>query len=526
MQPTSLMQLLKKYWDEKPLALLLIIGGIFRLLSAFFAKGYGMSDDHFLVIEPSQSWVDGYDYNKWLPVITQGLTQASGHSLLYPGLHYILFYLFKFIGIVNPDTKMIIVRLLHALYSLIIIVIGFKITERIANKNTARLSGLLLAIYFFMPWLSVRNLVEVVCIPPLMLATWYVIKYGKENYRAGVYAGIMLGLAFCIRFQTAIFISGFGLALILMQRWKNIAWLIIGFVLSVGIVQMLTDVLIWKKPFVEFAEYVRYNLENSETYGVSSWYKFLLLVSGILIPPMSILLMLGYLKIWRKHLIIFLPAFLFFVFHSSFPNKQERFILPAIPFIIVGGMVGWQQLLQYSTKTWIHKFNRITWILFFILNTIPLIVVSVSYSKRSRVESMLYLHRKGDTKTICVEESIHSNITLPPQFYLGSWGTVYGLSSSRTIQNLLCDLQKTKLKENLPQYVLFNQNDDLEKRISAFKKYFPNITFETEIKPGFIDALLHKLNPRNSNFTIYIYKIHYNKEEWASINSAGCFEHN
>ena len=26
-----------------------------------------MHDDHFLVIEAAQSWVDGEDYNKWLP---------------------------------------------------------------------------------------------------------------------------------------------------------------------------------------------------------------------------------------------------------------------------------------------------------------------------------------------------------------------------------------------------------------------------------------------------------------------------
>lgn len=519
------MQLIKKYWEDKPLALLLFIGGFFRLLAALFAKGYGMSDDHFLVIEPSQSWVDGYDYDNWLPVITKGLTQASGHSLLYPGLHYLLFSFFKIIGIVNPDIKMMMVRLIHAAYSMIVIIAGYKITERISNKNTARLAGLLLSICFFMPWLSVRNLVEVVCIPPLMMATWYVIKYDKDNYRSGLYAGAMLGLAFCIRFQTAMFISGFGLALLFMQRWKSISWLVLGFVISVGIVQMVTDVLIWKKPFVEFAEYVRYNMENSESYGVSSWYKYLLLISGILIPPMSIMLMLGFLKTWRKYAIIFLPAFLFFVFHSSFPNKQERFIMPIIPFLIIGGMIGWQELLQSTTKAWLSKLNRIAWIVFFVLNTIPLLVVSVSYSKRSRVESMLYLYHKGDTQTICVEESIHSSVTLPPLFYLGKWGNVYDLSSTRTMDTLLCDMQMTKTKTDLPQYVLFNQEDDLEKRVDAFKKYFPNITFETEIKPGFIDALLHKLNPHNANFTIYIYKIHYKKEELANISSANCNGH-
>jgi ribosomal protein L21E len=519
------MKKLKYFWNEKPLLLILIAGGFFRLLAVFFAKGYGMSDDHFLVIEPSQSWVDGFDYDNWLPVLTKGLTQASGHSLLYPGLHYILFYLFKLIGIVNPNTKMILIRFLHAVYSMIVIVTGYKIAEKVSGKNCARLAGLLLAIAFFMPWLSVRNLVEVVCIPPLMLATWYIYKYDNENYKAGLFAGIMLGLAFSIRFQTATFIAGFGLALLLMQRWKTAIYLIAGLVLSVGIVQLTTDVLIWKKPFVEFSEYVRFNIVNRTAYGGGSWYKYLLLLSGILIPPMSIILMIGFLKSWRKHFILFFPAFLFFVFHSSFPNKQERFIIPFIPFLITCGMIGWYEILHASRRQWLNKLNRVAWIVFFILNTIPLFVCSMSYSKRSRVESMLYLYKKGDTKTICVEESIHSSVTLPPLFYLGKWGTVYDLSSTRNMDTLLCDMQQTKDKTSLPQYVLFNQTDDLEKRVIAFKKYFPGITFEAEIKPGFIDALLNRLNPHNANFTIYIYKIHYGDKEWKSINSANCIGH-
>lgn len=513
---------LKQYWERKPLTVIMLLGGFFRLLAVLFAKGYGMSDDHFLVIEPAQSWVDGYDYNSWLPSITKGLTQASGHSLLYPGLHYLFFLMCNWIGLDDPQIKMYFIRFFHAIYSLIVIVIGYKITHKVAGQKSASEVGLLLAISFYMPWLSVRNLVEVVCIPPLMLATWYIYKYDAKNLKAGLFAGIMLGLAFSIRFQTALFIGGFGLSLLLMQRYKTILYLIVGFVISVSIVQISTDIIVWKKPFVEFTEYVRYNMENSETYGVSSWSKYLLLISGILIPPLSLIIMFGFLKSWRKHLLLFLPAFLFFVFHSAFPNKQERFILPALPFIIVCGIIGWNELLTSTDKQWLHKLTRIAWIVFFVLNTIPLFVFSASYSKRSRVESMIYLHKKNDTKTICIEESIHDGVTLPPLFYLGTWGHIYDVTKVRTMDTLLCELKQTPDIKNLPQYVLFNQEDELEQRIAAFKKHFPHITFETEIKPGMMDALLHKLNPHNANFTIYIYKINYGKEEWESINNAAC----
>ena len=85
---------LKKLWDEKPLQVVLFAGLFFRVLAAIFSKGYGMSDDHFLVIEPAQAWVDGFNYNNWLPEKNIQNAPASGHSFFYPGLHYLLFLFF------------------------------------------------------------------------------------------------------------------------------------------------------------------------------------------------------------------------------------------------------------------------------------------------------------------------------------------------------------------------------------------------------------------------------------------------
>ena len=61
-------QLLQRFQNNfTPLQQLMLLGILIRLLSVIFSKGFGWHDDHFLVIEASQSWVDGYDYNNWLP---------------------------------------------------------------------------------------------------------------------------------------------------------------------------------------------------------------------------------------------------------------------------------------------------------------------------------------------------------------------------------------------------------------------------------------------------------------------------
>ena len=38
-------------WNNQPLKLILLIGLLLRLVAAIFSKGYGMHDDHFLVLE-------------------------------------------------------------------------------------------------------------------------------------------------------------------------------------------------------------------------------------------------------------------------------------------------------------------------------------------------------------------------------------------------------------------------------------------------------------------------------------------
>src|SRR5580693_8905966 len=98
-----------KLWEEKPLFLILFAAAFFRLLAVLFSKGYGMSDDHFLIIESSQSWVDGHDYNYWIPSISN-VTTTQGHPLFYAGLHYLLFRFLQGMGMVDPQIKMYIVR--------------------------------------------------------------------------------------------------------------------------------------------------------------------------------------------------------------------------------------------------------------------------------------------------------------------------------------------------------------------------------------------------------------------------------
>lgn len=153
-----------------------------------------------------------------------------------------------------------------------------------------------------------------------------------------------------------------------------------------------------------------------------------------------------------------------------------------------------------------YKLYRASWIFFFALNTIPLFFVSVAYSHRNRVESMTWLSAKPDLNNVLIEESIHDDYTLPPRFYLRKWKSDYFVTKIFTVDSLAERLRNSP-PELVPDYVVFNLPDDIDRRVDELKKIFPEMTYETTIEPGFIDKVMTFLNKHNANFTSYIYKL-------------------
>lgn len=494
------------YWQNKPLSLILFLAIIFRLIAVIFAKGYGMFDDHFLIIESSQSWADGFDYNNWLP--SSGAEKPTGHSFFYPGIHYLIFSFFETLGFTDPQAKMFAIRLFHSLFSLLIVVFGYRITLKISSRENAKLVALLLAVFWFMPWLSVRNMVEIVCIPFIMWATLLLINemHGKNRLYMYLLAGLILGISFSIRFQTAIFAGGLGLVILFDKKWKQALTLGAGYLLSVFLIQGLTDIFIWGYPFAELSEYVYHNLTHSDQYNtVNPWYTYILLILGILIPPVSFFLFFGFLKKWKKHLLLFLPTTLFLVFHSIYPNKQERFILSVIPFFIIIGVIGWQEFKDKSGFWNKHKgLLRSSWIFFWTLNTILLLIITTTYSKRSMVESMYYLSDFNNKNYILINNSNEHGVPLVPRYYADEWVGYINVDKSWEPEQL--NPIHYTMKKYTPSFFLFLEEENLEERVDRMKEIYPGLTYEATIHPGFIDKVMHWLNPINKNRVIIIYR--------------------
>ena len=492
-----MLESLKRIWKDHPLPALLLIALVPRLVAVVFSKGYGMHDDHFGPVE--QPFIIMHYFTYWT-----GRVIPHGHSIVYPTIHYLLFNVLESIGVYDPQDKMFVVRLLHALYSLLVVYFGYKIAAVLSDESTAKKAGLVLALFWVLPFLSVRDLIEVVCIPPLMAGFYYALT-SRENMRNAFTAGLWFAIAFAFRYQTLLITGSVGLVFMFRREYRQMLWCALGFVLSAIVVQGSVDIFAWGYPFASFIEYVRYNATHGEDYTTGPWYNYILLMMGALLPPLSFFLLFGFLKNWRKTIVILAPVLVFFVLHSYFPNKQERFILPVLPAILLLGVIGWEEHVKGSQFWSRHKAGaKRLWIAFWAINIILLVPFSTYYGKKSRVEAMYALYGKPQDGLLLVGGRVGTS--QPPFFYCGKYPvTFYEINDDARLSEVKTELAGTSVQVS---HVIFFGAEDLDKRIRNIESRLGlTLSLEKRTDPSFLDWVFYRLNPtHNKNEITFVYR--------------------
>lgn len=477
---------------------ILIAALVIRLIAAVFSQGFGMQDDHFLVVEASSSWVDGYDYNDWLPWNQEHKENPmpEGHSFTYVGLNYVFFYCCKAVGIHDPKTLMLLNRLIHGILSVLVVYFGIKITEKISTRKNAVTVGWLLALLTVIPFLSVRNLVEMAAIPYLAWGAWLLVK--NDSKKNLFYAGLLIGLAVSFRYQIAVFGVGIGLYYILKKKFSELVIFGLGGLVIFSITQGIVDYFIWGRPFAEFLVYTGYNMkEGTEYLPNHNYFMYAFVLMLVLLFPFGLLIGIGFVKSFKKHLILFLPTLLFFLFHTFYPNRQERFILPILPFFIILGVIGYQRLME---KSFWNKLWNFSITLFWCLN-IPLVIFgSFVYSKKSRVEAMYSLYgNKIENERILMEGSESTKPSLMPKFYADSWHCVT-VDRTEPTQHLLVDPAYNY------DYIFFFGEEKLKSRITTYHVIYPGMKLHKVCDPSLVDKIARWVNPKNTNQYIEVWK--------------------
>lgn len=280
-----------------------------------------------------------------------------------------------------------IARLLLGAFSLLIITLSYRITKIIADKTTALEIALLMSFIWIIPIESVHPVSYIVAVPFLLYGTLLILKQHNllsnneiEKYHRTTFiiAGFFLGLGFAVEYTSLIFYIGILIALLLMKNWKGALMTLIGFIVSVCLTQTIIDLIIYHRPFVSMGIFFS-TLDNYLTYKISILTCVLpiIILIGLVVVPLSIMIMIGFFRVIRKYLLLFMPTLMVMVisiFYKEITSLSESFFgsfLTIIPTFVIAGFVGWKEFYKNSAFWTRNRWLSVTlYAVFAVINTV------------------------------------------------------------------------------------------------------------------------------------------------------------
>jgi hypothetical protein len=192
--------------------IIVLTGVILRIVAGTQSLGFVHPDEHQQYLEAAQKIVHGYGWTYWE-------YQRGIRHYLYPGLLAGTLVTLDSLRVKDPVHQAIVIRVLMGLAVLAVMAVVARAWIR-GGKPVAGLA--LLALTAFSPdmiFIGARTLSETAMMIPLVLG---VLVWRRRPF----WAGILFGLMFAIRFQSAFFTVAFVLCAIdadVMQRrsWKQ-----------------------------------------------------------------------------------------------------------------------------------------------------------------------------------------------------------------------------------------------------------------------------------------------------------------
>ncbi len=493
--------------SKHPLGCIMFAAIAVRLLAVIFAKGFMASDDYFVYLHIPWLWAHGV--NRWFE-----MDHPSGFSIIYPGANYLFFCAVRLVGLENPDVVMSLNRALHAAWSLVGVYYAYKLALLIAGESNegrraAFLAGLLAALLGFLPYGSVRNMPEMVCLPFVMMALYYGERALHASHSVGwrnaLFAGVAIGAAFIVRYQALAFGVPFVFIFLMKRQWKPAAAFAVG-ALLMALVQGVTDQIAYGKFFGAPIQYFFYNAEHSSEYVIGPWWRYAVLLIGVFIPPFSIYFLGATFKTVKKAPIAFWGTMFFLVVHSLLPAKQERFIIPALMPLCVLGCCGLMFLRDSRPWQWTNRFARPLWIWFWIGNAILLVFFTFHYGKRGQIESLLYLYHHGDAQYVLIDRT--DDDTWLPCLYLNEPEDHFVWIGNDSDWKGFSDYRANG--GAIPHYLLILSPHNLQAHVQAFAQHGMKLSMCEHFGPGPLEWLLWKANPKfNSPNDVYVMRVEY-----------------
>ena len=348
------------------------------IITAFFSIGYYHFDEHFQILEFA-----GLKLNMTVAGNLPWEYLYKMRPAIQPAIVVLIFKLFHLVGVTNPFTLALILRLLSASVVFTAMYLIYKAYYKTLNDDTLKIWFSMLSFFlWFMIFDGVRFSSENWS-GSIFLIAFALLNTRQFSNRSYLIAGMLLGLSFLFRYQTGFLIAGLILwHLFIKKSFVKTTFLTFGVMFFIGI-GILIDRWYYGSWTLTTWNYFNQNILQNRVsdFGIHPWWYYIgqTFIQGI--PPFSIVYIASFVLVFiyrRKDLLTWtlLP---FLLIHFIIGHKEIRFMFPVIGFLPIMII----KSLEIIQTKWSIVFpdNRLVRIfakLFWVVNIIFLGIVAFS----------------------------------------------------------------------------------------------------------------------------------------------------
>jgi hypothetical protein len=442
------------------------MGLLVRVITAYFAFGPMAVDDWAHGLMPAHRLFEGQDplvpyYRSYLLVWV-----LSG-----------FFHLGSWLGIQENRIHQIqwVTSCLGVL-SLLGVLGTYVYVKDNSHKVFSALAIYLSSLYFAMPFLGTRAFGESIAATCLILGLALCETLGRKNLFALGSGLLLMGLATLFRYQVGLVFVTYGVILCFRKEIKPL--MIYGFSgIGILLMEITVDLMSGRGPLQTLQSYFLVNQGGAVSMGVQPWYTHILLLSVLTLFPVSLLFWDQVKSLFKNHTVLCLSFIVFVSIHSIIPHKEERFMFPIIPFLLIALAFVWS---QKKDSLWV---NRCYFPLMLILNTVGLLFIMSLNPLDNLIKPLRHLQSETDFASV-IDLSDISN-TFLKDFVI--WKDIHFISRESINTELLAHTLLILASQSEPTDV-----------IRTFRlTNIQNETCSQKYDAGsWLDALLYKLNPR------------------------------